>query len=256
MSTGLYAYAIARGLTAADVADQPGIGAAPLRLVERDGLVAVVSEVDLAEFDEEGLRRKLEDLRWLEQVAIAHDNVARHVAGRAPTAPLRLATVFLGEESLRGQLATWHDSAERALDRIEGRSEWSVKAFADPLSQPAPESAGPAGEGAGAGRAYLMQRRAATQKREASAQEDAAIAEELHAVLTDHATTSRRLAPQDKRLSGHTGEMVLNGAYLVDAAQEGDFRALVEQLAARHAHIRVELGGPWPPYSFATLDAP
>ena len=253
MSTGLYAYAISRGLTAEDVADRPGIGSAPLRLVERDGLVAVVSEVDLEQFDEEGLRRNLEDLRWVEEVAIAHDDVARHLAGRAPTAPLRLATVFLGEESLRGQLATWHDGAERALDRIEGRSEWSVKAFADPS---APEPSGPAPEGAGAGRAYLMQRRAATQRREESTREDAEVAEELHAVLTDHATMGRRLAPQDKRLSGHTGEMVLNGAYLVDAAQEEAFRALVEQVASRHARIRVELGGPWPPYSFATLDAP
>ena len=253
MSTGLYAYAISRGLTAEDVADRPGIGSAPLRLVERDGLVAVGSEVDLEEFDEDGLRRNLEDLRWLEEVAIAHDDVARHLAGRAPTAPLRLATVFLGEESLLAQLATWHDSAERALDRIEGRSEWSVKAFADPS---APEPSGPAPEGAGAGRAYLMQRRAATQRREESTREDAEIAEELHAVLTENATSGRRLAPQDRRLSGHTGEMVLNGAYLVDAAQEEAFRALVEQVASRHARIRVELGGPWPPYSFATLDAP
>jgi Gas vesicle synthesis protein GvpL/GvpF len=253
VSTGLYAYAISRGLTAADVADRPGIGAAPLRLVERDGLVAVVREVDLEEFDEEGLRRNLEDLRWLEEVAVAHDDVARHLAGRAPTAPLRLATVFLGEESLRGQLAAWHDSAQRALDRIEGRSEWSVKAFTDPS---VPERSGPAPEGPGAGRAYLMQRRAASQRREESTRADVEIAEDLHAFLTDHATMGRRLAPQDRRLSGHTGEMVLNGAYLVDAAQEESFRALVEEVANRHAHIRVELGGPWPPYSFATLDAP
>ncbi|GAB3766170.1 non-ribosomal peptide synthetase component F [Nocardioides ginsengisegetis] len=256
MTTGLYAYALSRGLTDADVSGQPGIGGAPLRLVQLEGLVAVVSEVDLEEFGEEGLRRNLEDLRWLESVAIAHDDVARHAAGRAPTAPLRLATVFLGEESLAAQLAEWHDSAERALDRIEGRSEWSVKAYADPAVRAEPEAQQPPAEGVGAGRAYLLQRRAATQRRAASAQEDADLAQELHEVLADHATLSRRLAPQDRQLTGHTGEMILNGTYLLDDTQVDDFRQLVAELDGRHGHVRVELGGPWPPYSFSSLDAP
>ena len=109
-----------------------------------------------------------------------------------------------------------HIKAERALDRIEGRTEWSVKAYSDPSARPAPamttddsSSAGAAGEGAG--RAYLMQRRAATQRREQTAQEDARIAEELHAELAGLATVSQRLAPQDPKLSGYTGVMVLNG---------------------------------------------
>ncbi|GCD89267.1 GvpL/GvpF family gas vesicle protein [Nocardioides sp. LS1] len=255
MSTGLYAYAIARGLTDADVSGQSGIAGAPLRLVEREGLVAVVSEVDLDEFGEEGLRRNLEDLRWLESVAVAHDDVARHAAGRAPTAPLRLATVFLGEESLRGQLAAWHDDASRVLDRVEGRSEWSVKVYADPSARVEPEPVQAPSEGVGAGRAYLLQRRAATQRRATSAQADADLAQELHDTLGGLATSGRRLAPQDRQLTGHTGEMILNGTYLLDDAQVEDFRRVVSSLGAGHEHVRVELGGPWPPYSFASLDA-
>ncbi len=133
---GLYAYAITRA-SASDVAGRTGIGDAPLRVVAAGGLGVVVSEVDLEEFGEDGLRRNLEDLRWLETVAVAHDRVARQVAELAPTAPLRLATVFLGEDSLRARLAEWRDDAEHALDRIAGRSEWSVKAYVDPTAAPA-----------------------------------------------------------------------------------------------------------------------
>jgi len=259
-TTGLYAYAITRGLDPATASEQSGIGGQPVRLVEREGLAVVVSEVDLEEFGEEGLRRNLEDLSWLESVALAHDDVARFSAARAPTAPLRLATVFLGEDSVRAQLAEWHEQAEHALDRIEGRTEWSVKAYSDPSARPAPattsdESSSGGTTGEGAGRAYLMQRRAATQRREQTAQEDARIAEDLHAELAGLATMSQRLAPQDPKLSGYTGVMILNGTYLLDDAQVERFTQAATDLGERHVHIRLEVGGPWPPYSFSSLDA-
>ena len=259
-TTGLYAYAITRGLDPEAVAEQSGIGGRPVRLVEREGLAVVVSEVDLEEFGEEGLRRNLEDLGWLEMVALAHDEVARFSAGRAPTAPLRLATVFLGEDSVRAQLAEWHEQAQLALDRIEGRTEWSVKAYSDPSVRPAPaatsdDSSSGGATAEGAGRAYLMQRRAATQRREQTAQEDARIAEELHAELAELATMSQRLAPQDPKLSGYTGVTILNGTYLLDDAQVEQFTRAATELGERHVHIRLEVGGPWPPYSFSSLDA-
>jgi hypothetical protein len=46
--------------------------------------------------------------------------------------------------------------------------------------------------------------------------------------------------------------MVLNAAYLLDAGGEiGDrFAATVAELASAHPELRIELTGPWPPYSF------
>jgi hypothetical protein len=255
VSNGLYFYAITRGLGEADLAATTGIGDVPVRLLEHQGLAAVVSEVDLDEFGEEGLRRNLEDLSWLEAVATAHDRVTREVSERAPTAPLRLATVFLGEDSVREQLAQWHDSAERALNRIEGREEWSVKAYVDPSARSAQVEDTDAQEpGVGAGKAYLLKRRAATQRRETAAQEDAEVAEQLHAEIQSSAVAGRRLAPQDRRLTGHVGEMILNGTYLVDRGEVAAFKAAVDAVAAQHGHVRVEVAGPWPPYSFATLE--
>ena len=49
--------------------------------------------------------------------------------------------------------------------------------------------------------------------------------------------------------------MILNGTYLVDQSQVAEFRETVERLASLDDHIRLEVGGPWPPYSFASLDA-
>ena len=81
---GLYAYAITRALDA-DLSARQGIEDAPLRLVEVDGLGVVVSEVDLEEFGEEGLRRNLEDLRWRDDAAVTVVVAAENYPGNPVT---------------------------------------------------------------------------------------------------------------------------------------------------------------------------
>lgn len=251
--TGVYVYAVVRHSRGLDLAGRTGIGGGALRVVEGPGVVAVASDVDLEEFGEEALRQNLEQLSWLEQVARRHDEVARQLSGQTATAPLRLATVFHSDDSLRAQLADWAEEAVAALDRIEGRSEWSVKAYLD--APAAPESStesAPAGAGAGA--AYLARRRAAMQQHAHAAEEQAALGVALHHSLETAAVAGRRLLPQDRRLSGHTGEMVLNGSYLVDDSGSEAFVQAAQLAAAEHGGVRIDVGGPWPPYSFATLD--
>jgi hypothetical protein len=48
--------------------------------------------------------------------------------------------------------------------------------------------------------------------------------------------------------------MLLNAAYLLDAADGATFTAAVAGQATAHPELRVELTGPWPPYSFADGD--
>jgi Gas vesicle synthesis protein GvpL/GvpF len=42
--------------------------------------------------------------------------------------------------------------------------------------------------------------------------------------------------------------------YLVEARLATEFADAVAELAERHPAIRLQLTGPWPPYSFAALD--
>ena len=251
MTKGRYLYAIGRGLTTADLAGSRGLGDAPARVLEHRGLAAVISDVDLAEYGEEGLRRNLEDLRWLEQVARTHDTVVRAAAAAGPTAPLRLATVCFDDDQVRARIDEWHAGLQRALDRVEGRVEWSVKAFAPDRPQRSEIPAGSA-TGPGAGAAYLQRRKEAMLRRQQAGQDEARDSEELYVALADHAVAGRRLHPQDPRLTGHEGTMTLNAAFLVEAGQ--DFAATVADIAAGRPSLRVETAGPWPAYSFATLE--
>lgn len=249
--TGHYLYAVARGTDEAQLRGCSGLGDVPLRVVEHRGLSAVLSEVDLDEFGEEALRRNLEDLAWLEQVARGHDDVVKAVAETAPTAPMRLATIFRTEQAVRARLDELYDALQEALDRVEGRMEWSVKAYAP--AKPASASP-PVATGAASGAAYLQRKRTQTLQRQSAEESALRVADAVHEALSRCSVASRMLRPQDPRLTGHEGTMTLNGAYLVEVAGAESFVQQAETLAAEHPDANLEVHGPWPPYSFATLE--
>jgi hypothetical protein len=254
--SGRYLFAIARG-PRRDV-EVPGHAGAPVEVLEHRGLHAVVCDVDLDEFGEEGLRANLERLDWLERVARTHDEVVRAVAQRATVAPLRLVTICADDESVRRRVDDLHDDLVRSLDRVEGRSEWSVKVYARP-DPPAPAEAAEAGEAAGPGRAveggaaYLRRKRAEADHRRATGDRLAVEAEEIHAALAAHSVASRRLQPQDPQLSGRTDPMILNAAFLLPDGDTASFDAAVRALSEQHRATEIQVQGPWPPYSFAVL---
>jgi len=245
-----YLYAITRDLGPAALVGVPGLGGSRLDVVGHRGLEAVVSDVDLDEYGEEPLRRNLERLEWLEEVARIHDSVIHAVNALGPTAPLRLATICLDDEGVRRRLDEWRFALQQILDRVEGRSEWSVKVFAPERSEPAA-----VGSTSGLGGAeYLRRKRAATEERAAAEEVAARVGDEVHDALSSASVASRRLHPQDPRLTGRAGAMLLNGAYLVDADGGEAFESLVGVLAESNPSVEISCVGPWPPYSFAMLE--
>ncbi|SIQ19830.1 GvpL/GvpF family gas vesicle protein [Micromonospora avicenniae] len=227
----------------------PGMTGEPVRPVRADGLVAVVSTVPLTEYGEEALRRNLEDLGWLEQAARAHHRVVDALAGTGAVVPARLATVHRDDDAVTASLTGRRSELVALLDGLAGRGEWGVKGYLVPgVASRAAETAGPGGVGT----AYLRRRRAQLAAREDAQRDAAHVAATVHEALARRAVVARRHPPQDRRLSGVAATMALNGAYLVDVGAQADFARLVEALAERHPELRLELTGPWPPYSFVT----
>jgi hypothetical protein len=221
-------------------------------------LSAVVSRVRTEEFAADALKRNLEDLDWLERTARAHNEVlARMLAGNA-VVPLRLCTIFGDEEGVRDVLRREHEPLLAALKRVHGHTEWSVKLLAEPQAlQAATHERGSGRTGAdvaGAGRAYFarkqLERVARVEAREIIEQ----AAEETHARLCEQATAATTLPPQDRQLSGRSGQMVLNGAYLVERSRANEFAAVARELDTRHHEIglTLELSGPFAPYNFVS----
>lgn len=249
-----YLYAVSRGLPVAALDGVTGIGGTRLEVVGVLDLEATVSTVDLDEFGEEGLRANLERLDWVERTARAHDRVVQACAAAAPSAPMRLATVCLDDESVRLRLEEWYDDLVRALDRISGREEWSVKVYAHARAGGEGRSARAPEPAAAGGAAYLRRKRAAAEERLTSERASAEAAASVDRALGALSVAARHLRAQDPRLSGHEGTMLLNGAYLVDAVAADAFTKAVGELVAAHPEVSIACDGPWPPYSFATLE--
>ncbi len=255
-ANGLYLFAVGRGLDPAAISGVEGIDGAALEVVVWRDLQAVVCAVDLTEFGEASLARNLEDLTWLERVARTHNDVVFAVAATGTVAPMRLVTICEGEDSVRDRIEALHHDLSAALDRVEGRREWSVKVYAaTAAAEPAPEPPDDKAE-VGSGAAYLRRKRALADRRRAASDRSLHVADEIYGALAAAAVAARQLPPQDPRLTGRSEPMILNAAYLVAIDEGAAFRALVQRVNETHASATLEAEGPWPPYSFATLDAP
>lgn len=232
--------------------------AGPVRLLESRGLAALVSEVPLDEFDEESLRRNLNDVAWLEEKARAHEQVLEAALGATAVVPLRLCTVFAGEEQVIEMLGREHGVLLDALDRLRGRAEWGVKVFADreaiereALRRAARADADEDDE-VSAGTAYMNRRRREARAREEAEEIADDWAGEIHAKLAAVAGEALLNPLQRPELSGHPGEMLLNGVYLIADEEASEFRSVARELAERYDRRGVEivLTGPWPAYNF------
>ncbi|MFE0274541.1 GvpL/GvpF family gas vesicle protein [Streptomyces sp. NPDC058992] len=278
-----YVYAVTRpfdGAGATPCEEVQGVSGARARLLAHDGLVAVLSDVPAEEFSDLALRERLEDLDWLAATACGHDAVVSALTTATTPLPLRLVTVCRDDDGVRRLLDAGREQFTRALERLDGRVEWGVKVYAeeggDDTREPGggardvrtgredrPEGTAPGGSGdapvrgrrPASGRDYLrqrMRRRDATEGVWARAE---AVSRTLHTELSRYAEAERVHRPQDPRLPGAARGNVLNAAYLVPREDGDAFADEVRRLTPAGTGIRVELTGPWAPYSFAVTTA-
>jgi hypothetical protein len=255
----VWVYAVAHWIDDDGLDAVAGVNGGPVRAVTAAGLAAAVTTVSLDDFGEAALRRHLEDLSWLDATARVHHHVIEILARHGPVAPMRLAAVFRNDRSVADMLTQRRDDFTAMLQHVTGKLEWGVKVYA------AGRKEAPPGPGHGRrtvpdtavspGAAYLRRRRAALSATEDTRRAALASADAVYAVLGPLAASAQLRPPQAPQLSGETAPMILNAAYLVDEERSQEFAAAADRLAGEHPAVRLELTGPWPPYSFATMES-
>lgn len=240
--------------------DLHGVASGAVERVEAGDLVALVGRVPASEFAAEPLRRNLNDLPWLERVARAHEAVLEQALWLATIVPLPICTLYEGEDGVRRMLEREQETLAHALELLAGRQEWGVQLLVDPHKLADEARAGSQRTTdledelatRSEGGAYMLRRRLERHVREAADALAAGVAGQVHARFQDWAVDAVKLSAQNRDLSGQEGEMLLNGAYLVETDRVEGLRALAGELQERHQGIgaRIELTGPWPPYNF------
>ncbi|MFI8455392.1 GvpL/GvpF family gas vesicle protein [Kitasatospora sp. NPDC085464] len=235
-----------------------GVAGEDLYVIAGPDLTALAGAVPRTDFDEEPLRRHLEDAAWLEHAVRVHHHVVDTLARAAPVLPLRFATLYHDDQRAAAMLADHRDELLAALRRTGGRVEWGVKAYLTPTAPPTAADAG-AGDpqqepAARPGTAYLLRRRAHRRFQEQAVQQASDDAADVHTALARSAVEAFCHPLQPPEATGRAEPMVLNGAYLVERSGTAAFHQAVGALSARFSGLRLETTGPWPPYSF-TMNA-
>jgi len=224
-------------------------------LVADADLAAIASDVPLAEFGERAIAENLHDAAWLEEKVRAHEAVLEAALARAPLVPFRFGTIYTSDDQVRRMLRE-NSGLSETLERLRGTFELGVKAFLDPEEFDRRHGGDSDAEEAEGGRAYLLRKQRDRQLAEARSSFVAACARDSHDRLAAAAEEGRANPLQRPEVASHTGEMILNGAYLISASREGAFRDVVAALQSTHERdgVRYEVTGPWPAYNFVSAE--
>jgi gas vesicle protein GvpL/GvpF len=253
VSSALYLYGIsqrAEGAAAKKTAQKlpprlPKIGSAGI-----DGVHAVqpldcgeficwVCEVDQAGFAE-AMERNMENLEWLALHGVRHQQVVGEVAGQMTIVPARFGTVFSGEPALVRDVQTRQAALKKVFARVAGGDEWGVKVFVE--RQPAAAAVSEARSG----KEYLQQKAARLKKRPERNDQELL---ELSAALGKIATDS---APSGK-VSGTQPNLLWQATFLVPRSKRKQWDQVLKNFVERwEGQRRIEVNGPWPPYSFVS----
>jgi Gas vesicle synthesis protein GvpL/GvpF len=263
---GWYVYCVVDGDHAPAPADLAGVDPRhPVHALEQDGLAAIVSRVPLDEFGEEPLREHLSDMTWLERTARRHEHVQERMTAAGTPIPMRLCSIYRDESGVRSMLVREGPALRDALDRLRGKAEWGVKAFADlAAAEPAPAVSDPAVSdpavsdpavsepASGQGAAYMQGRIEHRRRREQTGARLDEACDSLHAALCAVADDGVTLSPHRPEMTGRDVPMIFNASYLVADARADAFQSEVDRLRRELAPlgIEVEPTGPWPPYNF------
>jgi len=223
----------------------------PVRALDLgDGLRLIVGEAPLARYGREPIEHGLRDLGWVSSCAMAHERVVEHFARHGTVIPMKLFTLFAGDERAVDHVRRSLPRVRRVLRRVADREEWGVRLRLDEqraLRRRLATDRRPAK--AQGGTAFLLGKQRARQAVQRVVSDAHDEADRLYATLARRADDARRQTPTQ---AGTGTSVVLDAAFLVPTTRGPVFRAAVKKAAAslKARGLDLQLTGPWPPYNF------
>lgn len=266
---GLYLYCIRKKTRGIPAFSTKGIdGKKDVFTLACRELEAVVSKIPLKEFDSEVILTKArEDLNWIKEKAVAHEEVIEEAMGKSDkilsVIPMRFGTIFKEKASLTKSLNRDYSEIKEVLDRIRGKQEWSVKVYLqdrgkfeqitkeknEAIKEKEKEIASLA-----EGMAFFMGEELKEVLSKEVGKELNNIVEGLFERLGKQAVASVKSKILEKELTGKCEPMVLNSAYLIPVEKNESFKKEAEGLnqEIQTKGFYLEYSGPWPAYSFSS----
>lgn len=229
-------------------------------------LEAVISRVSLSKFTSEEIQRKaVEDLNWIKEKAVIHEDVIEEAMKRANglvnVIPMRFGIIFKDKTGLKETLDRDYVKMRRLLNKFQGKQEWSVKIYLvdskrfelmvkeknkDIRVKEREMASMPEGI------AYFMEEELKETVCNEINKELDAMLDTLLGKLGEEAAESVKTKILDREMTGKTEKMVLNAAFLVHADKIDSFIKALEDIDGdlKTRGLSLEYSGPWPPFNF------
>lgn len=222
----------------------------PRALAVGDGLWLVAADAPLPEYGAESIQANLQDLSWVSDRALPHEGMVEHFGKMGTVVPMKLFTLFAGDDRALAHIRIGRERLERILDRIEGCQEWGVRVRFDETRARAVASdeAQKEAVGTSSGTAFLLRKKAEKDASRTVLGRLRSEVDEVFADLSGHASEARRRDP--------ISPLLLDGTFLVREESAREFEQTVARWAGRLSEqaSEVTLTGPWPPYNFLEED--
>ena len=236
-------------------------GQSPVLLIAEGEIGAAVSQVRLAEFGEEPLKRNLDDVRWLEEKVRRHEEIVEAIMAEGPVLPAKLCTIFLGDGRVRGIIRRESRRLQEGLAYVRGKEEWGLKGFSNrarlcaAIARKDPELRTLAQEirSRPPGHAFFLKKTYEDLVLRKTLEREEALAQQIVEAVRGKVVELVLNPPLPKPATGREEEMVLNLACLVLKERVGEFLSEVKRWNRRTPEEGLEIipTGPWPPYTFA-----
>lgn len=218
-----------------------------------DSMVAVIGEIDPAEFSEENLR----NLAWLGARAQRHEAVVSRVMATSPVLPVKFGTLFHSHDNLKKFIHRHRPTIVLALNMLRGKTEWSVKGYLDKamarpmvIATDTEIQAHLAKLSSSPGARYIQQRQLEIKIEAALHAWLTGAMDELKAILAQTAVASSALRCHANALTGRAESMVFNTSFLLDDTAHFRDAFNQQQTIYQNFGLILELQGPYPPYNF------
>jgi hypothetical protein len=215
-----------------------------------DDLWLVATDVPMPQYSAELIDASLSDLSWIGERAMAHERVVEHFAAAGSVLPMKLFTLFKGDERAVERLRGRREEIDRTFALIAGRVEWGVRVlFQEEKARRAMAAAAAREETPASGKNFLLRKKAEQERARNLAGQVRTEVDRAYEELAHHAAAARRREP----VNGEGGaRLLLDAAFLVAKGDGQPFEESVRRWADRLAAHACELTltGPWPPYNF------
>jgi gas vesicle protein GvpL/GvpF len=242
-----------------------GVDDARVSLEQRDGVAALVSVLDDADYTPEALELKSGDVEWLSPRAVAHDRVLTWASDHAAVVPLPMFSLFSGKDAVHTMLRDRATQLSSVLARVGAGREYALRVHrvddellaVMPSLSPRLAELVKSAESASPGQRYLLERKLDGEKKSEMRSVTQRVVEEIVNSLAPSAlAVARSPIPRVSEADAARGTMVLNAAFLVAHERLEEFQKtltrLVGERGAEGAGFRFDFTGPWPPYHFVT----